>query len=181
VIYFLQAESGGPIKIGFSRDEDSLKSRVRHLQTSQPVKLVVRKTIEGTHEDEQALHKQFHSSRLVGEWFVPTVEIARLSDAKPGPHPNVTSPQEAYDLGLNAGLESADFNRTTEIRRALKQEREAQPKEIQKTRKMLRYAFRSLEQMDEYRRKYQCESCERDEWNHNVEVLNEVFESKVAA
>lgn len=65
-VYFAQAASGGPIKIGFSTDA---RDRRKKLQTAQPDKLVYLAFIPGTREDESAFHNRFHSVRLEGEWF----------------------------------------------------------------------------------------------------------------
>lgn len=52
-VYFIQAEHGGPVKIGWARDP---AKRLRELQTGSPHRLVVRATIAGALADEAALH-----------------------------------------------------------------------------------------------------------------------------
>jgi hypothetical protein len=69
VIYFIQSEHGGPIKVGRA---DDLARRVMGLQTGRPDKLVVLTAAEGTRKDERDIHAAFSSVRERGEWFHPT-------------------------------------------------------------------------------------------------------------
>jgi hypothetical protein len=68
-IYFIQAVTGGPVKIGYSAD---VPTRVRELQTSSPVRLAVLCTVEGTMAGERALHNAFATDSMEGEWFTPS-------------------------------------------------------------------------------------------------------------
>jgi hypothetical protein len=72
VIYFLQSEHGGSIKIGRS---DDLAKRLVGLQTSRPDKLVVLASAPGTLAQESELHAMFAQVREKGEWFSPTPEL----------------------------------------------------------------------------------------------------------
>lgn len=74
-IYFIQAECGGPIKIGFARD---VASRMKGLQTSHHERLVCLVHICGTMDEEQLLHKDYAAYRLEGEWFKDCPEIRAL-------------------------------------------------------------------------------------------------------
>ncbi len=83
VIYFLQSEHGGAIKIGRA---DDLAKRLVQIQTSRPDKIVVLAAAPGTVADERALHVRFAANREKGEWFSPVGELMSLiaSVAKEG-------------------------------------------------------------------------------------------------
>ena len=67
-VYFVQAEIGGPIKIGFTQGKPEV--RLKALQTGSPFKLVLLKVIpKVTREQEWELHRRFSAYRLHGEWF----------------------------------------------------------------------------------------------------------------
>ncbi len=68
VVYFLQAQTGGPIKIGWSTD---VKRRLDALQPGCPYPLSILLCVRGTLFDEQLLHRKFARFRLHGEWFEP--------------------------------------------------------------------------------------------------------------
>jgi hypothetical protein len=68
VIYFIQSEHGGPVKIGHA---DDLAKRLVGLQTARPDKLVVLATAPGSVRDERAIHAAFAHFREKGEWFSP--------------------------------------------------------------------------------------------------------------
>jgi hypothetical protein len=80
-VYFIQAEDGGPIKIGVATDVDK---RLAGLQTSHHRTLVVRRVLEGSVELERELHERFASARLVGEWFRPIKRVAKFGHCIPG-------------------------------------------------------------------------------------------------
>lgn len=105
MIYFIQAENGGPIKIGFSLTEEGCK---RRLQTGNPHVLVIRKMIEGDLFGEQDLHRQFQSSRLAGEWFFPTPEICAMGDCLEGSAPDVGFLQALRRQCWEEGYEAAE-------------------------------------------------------------------------
>ena len=67
-IYFIGSE-GGPVKIGYCKDHNGIKIRMRGLQSASPQQLKILATIEGGLEKERELHKQFAAERLKGEWF----------------------------------------------------------------------------------------------------------------
>ncbi len=71
-VYFIQGETGGPIKIGYS---DDVAKRLKGLQTGHPDNLKVLFTYPGSQEDEKEMHLKFEAIRLRGEWFRPTDEI----------------------------------------------------------------------------------------------------------
>lgn len=78
MIYFIQAEQGGPVKIGYTTGE-TIAARLSSLQTSCPFPLRVLRTMPGTTQDERALHARFADARLHGEWFHPTDELIALA------------------------------------------------------------------------------------------------------
>jgi len=67
-IYFIQGESGGPIKIGYTTD---VQSRIRTLQTGYPDTLKLLLAIPGNFNNEQTLHFELKEYRVQGEWFKP--------------------------------------------------------------------------------------------------------------
>jgi hypothetical protein len=71
-VYFIQAEAGGPIKIGISRD---VERRRGELQRAERQALKVLATFEGTIQDESAMHTRFAAHRLHGEWFSPAPDL----------------------------------------------------------------------------------------------------------
>jgi hypothetical protein len=72
VVYFIQSEYGGPIKIGHSFD---VKKRLGSLQTGHPDKLILLGSFYGSQYDEHELHEKFAPYRIRGEWFQPTEPI----------------------------------------------------------------------------------------------------------
>lgn len=71
-VYFIQGESGGPIKIGYTTD---IERRLKDLQTGYPDILKLLMAFRGNQEYEKALHKQLQPYRLSGEWFKPDPAI----------------------------------------------------------------------------------------------------------
>ena len=78
VIYFIQSEHGGPIKIGQTED---MAKRLVGLQTSRPDKLIVLASAPGTIRDERDLHLRFSRIRDKGEWFHATEELTEFVKA----------------------------------------------------------------------------------------------------
>ena len=71
-IYFIQGESGGPIKIGYATE---VSNRIRTLQTGYPDTLKVLLAIPGNINNEKVFHNEFKEFRLHGEWFKPDEAI----------------------------------------------------------------------------------------------------------
>jgi hypothetical protein len=71
-VYFIQGETGGPIKIGYS---DDVKKRLKGLQTGHPDNLKILFAFPGNIDDEKSMHSKFEKHRLRGEWFKPVDEI----------------------------------------------------------------------------------------------------------
>jgi hypothetical protein len=93
-VYFIQAERGGPIKIGYAVDE--LK-RFHNIQTSHHETLVLRHAIIGDLETEREIHERFRKDRLRGEWFHPSPELVKFARAYGYLDPAPTT-QEQIDL-----------------------------------------------------------------------------------
>ncbi len=77
MIYFIQADTGGPIKIGHSLNAIH---RLHMLQTANPNRLVLLRTIDGDFSTEANLHRQLALHNIRGEWFadVPLVRRAMM-------------------------------------------------------------------------------------------------------
>jgi excisionase family DNA binding protein len=71
-VYFIQAESGGLIKIGTALDP---LVRLINLQSGSPLRLVILGCLRGGRTLEQALHREFAGQRQHFEWFEPNPAI----------------------------------------------------------------------------------------------------------
>lgn len=69
MIYFMRAGPDGPVKIGWTKDEATLKRRKVTLQTGQPFRLEVLRTLDTPRWTEAWLHGFFNGLRTAGEWF----------------------------------------------------------------------------------------------------------------
>jgi len=78
MIYFVLDRAGNAVKIGYTRDTDSLISRIGDLQVGNPRRLELLFTIPGGRAGEKFLHKMLRSSRLCGEWFECTTEVVDI-------------------------------------------------------------------------------------------------------
>lgn len=74
VIYFIQRDDMGAIKIG--RSIDPLK-RLRELQTASPIKLTLLGMMDSEDSTETELHNRFKRLRIMGEWFDPGKALLR--------------------------------------------------------------------------------------------------------
>lgn len=84
-IYFVQAESGGPIKIGFAAD---VFARLADLQSASPLTLRLLAGQSAEFWQEKRLHERHKAHRLHGEWFAPHDDVLRdVAAAKAGPQP----------------------------------------------------------------------------------------------
>jgi hypothetical protein len=75
-VYYIQAEEGGPVKIGKTLQ---MYSRLQSLQGMSPQKLrllaVEPNFLEIGGDTESLRHKRFEKNRLHGEWFTPTQDM----------------------------------------------------------------------------------------------------------
>lgn len=70
MIYFLRSTGSDYVKIGYTLDETTLKTRIATLQTGQPWRLELLRVIEGAEQwQESVLHAYFGPDRHHGEWF----------------------------------------------------------------------------------------------------------------
>lgn len=82
-VYFVQAGGlGRPIKIGYS---GTIFKRITEIQVGCPDDVEVLLTYPGTKTDELALHQQFASDWLRGEWFMPSEDLLTyIEDSQKG-------------------------------------------------------------------------------------------------
>lgn len=78
MIYFIQAENGGPIKIGYTKSNP--EARLNSLQCGNSEKLLIIKYIDGERDDECKLHEAFKDYKLQGEWFEESIDILEYID-----------------------------------------------------------------------------------------------------
>lgn len=109
-VYFLADTLTQTVKIGTARD---VLSRVRVIQLMSPVPLTLLGVIPRAGWDTEAsLHRRFRSSRLHGEWFTLTPEIAQtIASSAQSLHSDsgvtVSSPKTRRFLMPGEGLEAA--------------------------------------------------------------------------
>ena len=77
MIYFI-AQGEEFIKIGYTKDDP--EGRLIGLQTGNPHKLTLVKSIEGDKDTEETLHSRFHHLHCRGEWFYYTKELSTFID-----------------------------------------------------------------------------------------------------
>ncbi|NQT56480.1 MAG: GIY-YIG nuclease family protein [Desulfobacteraceae bacterium] len=82
MIYFIQQGEDGPIKIGYTDDEDAQR-RLSQLQTGTHHKLHILTTIEGNKLYETELHERFEGLKLSGEWFKPSETLLNYIENPP--------------------------------------------------------------------------------------------------
>ncbi len=75
MIYFIQNGIDGPIKIGTADDP---VARLRDMQVSNPVKLRLLATLEGSYKEEKEIHLEFGILRMRGEWFLPDKRLMKF-------------------------------------------------------------------------------------------------------
>jgi len=95
-IYFVQAESGGPIKIGFAAD---VFARLADLQSASPLTLRLLAGRSAEFWQEKRLHERHKAHRLHGEWFAPHDDVLRdvaAAKAGPQPAPALKTPAESH-------------------------------------------------------------------------------------
>jgi hypothetical protein len=80
MVYFVQDERGGPIKIGYCGEGQAAR-RLAQIQTHNPSPLRMTRVIQGDRGVERELHKRFADLRIRGEWFYPATELAVLAEA----------------------------------------------------------------------------------------------------
>lgn len=66
MIYFIQQNKKGPIKIGYTKD---LKTRLCGLQVANPDRLILLGTVGGSRYIEKQIHQHLRFYHIGGEWF----------------------------------------------------------------------------------------------------------------
>ncbi len=80
-VYFIQAGTDGPVKIGFAEDVDR---RLVKMQADNHKSLAILAIIElGSRDLEASLHTRFRQERSAGEWFKPSVELREYIETLP--------------------------------------------------------------------------------------------------
>lgn len=74
-VYFIQATSGGPVKIGTAAN---VQHRLDGLQTASAEVLQVLGVMEARARLEGELHRRFDGLRMLGEWFRPEPELLKF-------------------------------------------------------------------------------------------------------
>lgn len=75
-VYFIQAVSGGLVKIGVATNPEDRLAQIQHMS---PVPLRIIATLPGAgQQGEAALHQRFAGARRHGEWFEPVAELVAL-------------------------------------------------------------------------------------------------------
>lgn len=68
-IYFAQAESGGPVKVGFSKHPETRMKQIASARKRGPMRLLG--YFPGTWTREQRIHRDLAEWRVMGEWYDP--------------------------------------------------------------------------------------------------------------
>lgn len=76
-VYFAQAGHDGPIKIGFTTDDDPI-SRILSLQTGCPWPITLIGARDGDQLHERWLHRRFSAARMQGEWFAYSTDLSEF-------------------------------------------------------------------------------------------------------
>lgn len=81
MIYFIQNQITGRIKIGYSKEPDC---RIKNLQTGNDAELKVLFSIPGGYKEETELRKRFKHLHYRGEWYDCKAELAEyIESVKP--------------------------------------------------------------------------------------------------
>lgn len=80
-VYFIQADAGGLIKIGWATKPEV---RMARMQAHCPVTLKLLYSEPGNGKDERALHDQFAADRQHGEWFTPSQALLAEIETRRG-------------------------------------------------------------------------------------------------
>lgn len=74
-IYFIQAENGGLVKIGYT---ENLDKRFRIIQAHSPERMRIIGKIKGSRSTEEEIHSKFARDRRHGEWFELSERLMKL-------------------------------------------------------------------------------------------------------
>lgn len=81
MIYFIQQEEEGNIKIGHSKN---IEQRLADLQVASPYKLILLGSVVGAYKEEQQIHQYLNYYRVQGEWFLPSSFVKEYIISIPG-------------------------------------------------------------------------------------------------
>lgn len=103
MIYFIHAAEANRVKIGYTKNQESLKLRMAALQTGSPFPLYLIGAMNGDRRMERGLHDFFDKDRVSGEWFDLSPGLAGYILFKCGPgfcesHLNTYKNSEIEDL-----------------------------------------------------------------------------------
>ncbi len=101
VVYFVQRESDGAIKIGFS---GCFEYRLNNLKSTTGEKFKILGIIEGDREIEKEMHLKFGNSRILGEWFKPSDSLLSYIISRKGDFLNLADLPKTRkrDFGISA-------------------------------------------------------------------------------
>jgi hypothetical protein len=142
VIYFVRRESGGPIKIGTTKN---LGNRLALLRAECGERLDVLGALPGSFAGEHALHEKFRHLRHSGrEWFNPDPELLDFIDNEtmdwdgfdepPYVNGRICLPKYAYDA-LKAIAEKAKRPVSWQLRLLIEEAAKADPSATEEGRK----------------------------------------------
>ena len=96
MIYFIQNEATSAIKVGYSRDRDSVNQRLKTMQTSHHDTLRLLGIIPGNRRQESLLHQEYMDNRIAGEWYIPGEKL--LSKIKDVINPESTESDQDINI-----------------------------------------------------------------------------------
>lgn len=80
-IYFIQAGDGGPVKIGYTMADPTL--RVKVMGTHNHEELTLLGSFPAPRSTETSLHRRFAEHRIRGEWFRPHPDLLEVALGTP--------------------------------------------------------------------------------------------------
>lgn len=96
LVYFVQAGTDGPIKIGYTRSA-AVTRRIGEIQVGSAAKIDLLGCMPGDRAKEAEIHARFASARIRGEWFHPTAELLNAISEMRVPLPETESEQAFSD------------------------------------------------------------------------------------
>ena len=75
MVYFIGSDKSNRVKIGYSRDDDTLQVRLKTLKNMNVDDIKILKVIDGDQTTERALHRKHQASRIHGEIFLMTQSL----------------------------------------------------------------------------------------------------------
>jgi hypothetical protein len=105
LIYFVEADGSGLIKIGYTDDNHDPRSRLKQLETGCPFPLKLLGCVRGDRRKEGTLHRQFASYRSHLEWFFPGKGLLTyIRDHARRLNPNWETPEALADRALDEAI-----------------------------------------------------------------------------